>query len=436
MKNTPVSLLIVDDDPVFAHFLRQLILSLGSEFACVAQWADSAEKAMVELRRVAYDLVLLDYHLPGADGLQLLAQIRELPADRRAAVIMLTGSGNETVAVEAMKRGASDYLPKAGIDAPPVMRALRNAITQKRLAEQIASYNAQMRIDLEMARHLQFSLLPDSYPAFPPSAAPTESAFRFCHRFFPASDLAGDFFSVLPISDTQAAVFVCDVMGHGVRSALVTAMVRALVDNAGARAADPGQFLSEMNRRLTTLLRASQSPMFATALYLVADAAKGRLSYATAGHPHPFHLQRRAGLAEPLQFPSLPGPALGLFDDAAYTASECQLTEGDVILAFTDGLFEATDIDGEEEYGQTRLLAAARDNLNLPPTQLCDALVAGVRSFAGGAPMADDVCLLSIEVAHLGATSMANDNPRTEHPPACATSARQGADRAPERPSE
>ena len=188
---------------------------------------------------------------------------------------MLTGSGSETVAVEAMKRGARDYLLKAGWMCRALLRALRSALDQKRLADQIASYNAQARADLEMARHLQQSLLPANYPCFPRSASPAESALRFCHRFCPAAELAGDFFSVLPLSDTQAGVFICDVMGHGVRSALVTAMVRALVDDTAARAADPGQFLGEINRRLAGLLKPADGLMFATAFYLIADVARG-----------------------------------------------------------------------------------------------------------------------------------------------------------------
>ena len=79
MSTLPVSLLIVDDDPVFAEFVRQLVLSLGREFPCAPQWVDAAEAAMAELGQSTYDLMLLDYNLPGADGLQVLAQIRDLP---------------------------------------------------------------------------------------------------------------------------------------------------------------------------------------------------------------------------------------------------------------------------------------------------------------------------------------------------------------------
>lgn len=412
-----VSLLIVDDDPVFAEFVRQLVLSLHGEFPCAPQWVDSAESALGELGQQPYELMLLDYNLPRADGLQVLAQVRRLPPERQPAVIMLTGSGNENIAVEAMKGGARDYLCKLGLEAAPLLRALRNALAQKHLSDQLARYHAQTRADLEMARHLQQSLLPDSYPAFPRSASPAESALRFCHRFYPAAELAGDFFSVLQLSDTRAGAFICDVMGHGMRSALVTAMVRVLLDTAALRTADPGQFLSEMNRRLRGLLKPADSPMFATAFYLVADVATGRLCYATAGHPPPLHLQRHAAQAAPLRVPPRAGPALGLFGEATYATSECPLAAGDVILLFTDGLFEVTNADTQEEYGQQRLLAAAHQHMHLPPSELCDALIADVRAFAGNSALEDDACLLSLEVARVGVENAASPSNRKERTP-------------------
>ena len=399
MNSTPISLLIVDDDPVFTRFVRQLIESLGGELPCVTQCADTAGKALEELAQNSYELVLLDYHLPDGDGLEVLAQIRQLTPERQPAVIMLTASGSEAVAVEAMKRGAKDYLPKADLAVPPLMRALQSALAQKRLAGQVAAFNAQREADLTMARRLQQSLLPDRYPVFPRTASPEQSALRFAHRFHPAAELAGDFFSVLGLSDTQAGVFICDVMGHGVRSALVTAMLRALVDSRAPGIADPGQFLSEMNRRLKGLFKQTDGPLFATAFYLVADAATGQMCYANAGHPRPLHFQHRAGLVLPLTLPLHAGPALGLFDDAKYVCGQCPLLPGDRLLLFTDGLFEVTAADGQTDFGQDRLLAAAQARMNLPPARLLDELVAEVRAFSGGAEFSDDVCLLAMEVA-------------------------------------
>jgi sigma-B regulation protein RsbU (phosphoserine phosphatase) len=399
MKSDPVSLLIVDDDPVFGRFVQQLVRVINGDLPCTPTWVDTAEKALEELRRCSYDLALLDYNLPGADGLALLTTIQDFPPAQQPAVIMLTASGSEAIAVEAMKRGAKDYLPKAGLDVPPLMRAIKSALAQKRLAEQVAAYNHQIKADLAMARSLQQSLLPDSYPAFPRSAAPEQSAFRFCHRFVPTTELAGDLFSLLGLSDTQAGVFICDVMGHGVRSALVTAILRALLDDLAPRLIDPGLFLSEMNRKLARMLRQTETPLFATAFYLVADSATHQMHYAAAGHPAPLHLQRRAGTVAPLSLSGGHGPALGLFGEAAYPTSQCALAPQDLVLLYTDGLFEVVEADGREDYGQQRLLAATRQRINLPSAMLLDELIAEVRAFAGGAEFDDDVCLLGMEVA-------------------------------------
>ena len=398
MNPVPISLLIVDDDPVFARLVLQLVQSLGSELTCISQVADTAGKALAELARNAYELVLLDYNLPDGDGLQVLAQIRTLAPDQQPAVIMLTASGSEAVAVEAMKRGAKDYLTKANLDVASLMRAVQSALAQKRLAAQVAAYHTQMEAELQMARKLQQSLFPDRYPVFPRAGAPDQSALQFCHRFYPAMHLAGDFFSVLKLSDTRAAVFLCDVMGHGVRSALVTAMMRAWVDDLASESTDPAEFLGELNRRLARVFRQSDGSMFATAFYLVTDLAAGEIHYANAGHPRPLHFHHADGLVSPLTLPPHPGPALGLFEDAKYLCAQGPLLRGDRLLLFTDGLFEVMDAAGHFGFGQDRLLEAARARMGLPAADLLDGLVAEARAFSGGAEFSDDVCLLALEV--------------------------------------
>jgi sigma-B regulation protein RsbU (phosphoserine phosphatase) len=399
MKTAPISLLIVDDDPVFARFLQQLIHSLGADLPCVVEWSDTAGKAFVEMEKNSYELVLLDYNLPDGDGLEVLARIRSFASTKQPAVVMLTASGSEKIAVEAMKRGAKDYLTKANLDAPQLTRALQTALAQKRLADQVASYNKQMESELKMARNLQLSLLPDRYPVFPRSAEPGKSALKFYHRFYPAADLAGDFFSVLALSDIEAGVFICDVMGHGMRSALVTAMLRALVDDLAPTTEDPAQFLSEINHRLAALFKPTDGVLFATAFYLLADFEAGKIRYANAGHPVPLHLRRHAQIVAPLPLPAHAGPALGLFAGAKYISGECAVAPDDMLLLFTDGLFEVMDAEGKTDFGEKRLLDAASHRIHLPSAQLLDELVGEVRSFSGGTEFGDDVCLLGMEVA-------------------------------------
>jgi len=145
--------------------------------------------------------------------------------------------------------------------------------------------------------------------------------------------------------------------------------------------------------------------VFAASFYMIVDAARGRLRYASAGHPAALHLQPQLGLANPLPLPRQHGPALGLFPDAAYAVSQCPLQPGDVFLLFTDGAFELTDADGEQEYGKERLLATARKNMHLAPNELCDAIVSDIKAFTGGGGLEDDVCLLSVAVQSLRTSS-------------------------------
>ena len=119
------SLLVVDDDPVFTRFVCQLVQALADELPCQVTCADSAEAAEEAIRHGQFDLALVDFHLPRASGLDLLAKISSLPPGHQPAVVMLTGSGNESVAVEAMKRGAKDYLQKNEVDVASLMRKQR-----------------------------------------------------------------------------------------------------------------------------------------------------------------------------------------------------------------------------------------------------------------------------------------------------------------------
>jgi sigma-B regulation protein RsbU (phosphoserine phosphatase) len=216
-----------------------------------------------------------------------------------------------SVAVQAVHEGAQDFLIKRQVDAQLLVRSMRYAIERKRLTEQFGPYteelrskNAQLEADFNMAREIQQIFLPHQYPTFPPSIAPEESALRFSHRYLPAAAVGGDFFDVLAITGKTAGVFICDVMGHGMRAALVTAIMRGLVEELLPVAADAGKFLTEINRSLRTILRRTREPFLATAFSLVADAAAGEMRFASAGHPVPFGFN--PGAAEDLGSSSRP----------------------------------------------------------------------------------------------------------------------------------
>ena len=278
-----------------------------------------------------------------------------------------------------------------------------------RYADELRMRNAQMEADLIMAREMQEALLPHQYPRFP-TATSHESALRFYHHYRPSSAVGGDFFHVLPLSVNEAGVFICDVMGKGVRAALVTAMVRALVEELAPIADEPGRFLAGINRGLTGTLRQTQSPIFASAFYLVANVACGGLRYANAGHPAPFHMRRDRRTVESLSVNGgRNGPVLGVFEDSEYVTTSRDLSAHDLVVLYTDGVFEVDGPD-EQQFGQDRLLAAVRQRLQLPPDRLFDELLGELRAFSGKEEFVDDVCLVGVEATYIGT---AETTPRT-----------------------
>ncbi|HWH70959.1 MAG TPA: PAS domain-containing protein, partial [Candidatus Sulfotelmatobacter sp.] len=239
--------------------------------------------------------------------------------DRR---VMETGKAYETVEEHQPPGGSKLYVqvvktPLYGADGSIIgLQAIFWDITQQRLAEEkirranaalaqsrkeLRAKNQQMEEELQMAREIQLTMLPQQYPTFPRLEPESESAFHFTHRYLPNGSVGGDFFTISALSESQAGVFVCDVAGHGVRSALVTAMIRALVEELKPMAAQPGQFLTKLNSDLCAILKHTGSPLLTTAFYLVADWRTGVMAYANAGHPKPLHLRRSAGQVVPLR---------------------------------------------------------------------------------------------------------------------------------------
>jgi phosphoserine phosphatase RsbU/P len=286
-------------------------------------------------------------------------------------------------------------------------------ITQQRLAEEkirrvngllaqnrkeLRLRNRQMQDDLKMAREIQLTMLPQQYPAFPTSENPRQSAFEFTHRYLPTGTVGGDFFTVSALSETEAGVFICDVAGHGVRSALVTAMIRALVEELKPSAADPGQFMNKLNRDLHAILRHAGSPLLTTAFYMVADCRNSKVRFCNAGHPKPLLVRRGAGDVTPLVNASgRSQPALGLFPEAVYETTDVAVKSNDLVMLFTDGLYEVQNAAGEL-YSQTMLVSSIRQRLNQPAPRLFDDLLAEITTYSQGAGFTDDVCLVGLEV--------------------------------------
>lgn len=266
---------------------------------------------------------------------------------------------------------------------------------RKKAEEELRRRSAEMETDLRMARQVQEAFLNRAYPVFPRGAAPESSALRFAHRYIPTTTLGGDFFDILQLSDTKCGVLVCDVMGHGVRAGLLTALIRGVVEEMGLRATDPSHVLSEVNHSLMPIVEQTGQPVFATVFFGVIDTREGSLTFGNAGHPAPLVRQTHSDFVARLA-PADPEPAAGLLGDFTYTRHECAFSPGDLFLGYTDGVLEASNAGGTMfgEEGIRRVLDRSR---GLSGSDVNEQVLQEVRSYSGRSMFDDDVCLVAIE---------------------------------------
>jgi serine phosphatase RsbU (regulator of sigma subunit) len=268
---------------------------------------------------------------------------------------------------------------------------------QEDLKTELAAKTAEIQRDLDMARDFQQAFLPRDYPQVPTHMDECRFTLNFHHIYRAAMSVSGDFFDVIKLNDQCAGVLIADVMGHGTRSALVTAILRTLLQSLAQTGEDPGLFLSLLNHHFYDTMKRTDQVIFVSACFIVFDTQKGTARCASAGHPSPLMGNRRTGEIRPVYKDLKKNPALGLLPEAAYQVFDHELREHDIFLLFTDGVEEA--MNGQDEYyGMERLQRAMSDNLKLDIGELTEAIVDDILKFSGDQPLADDLCLVTAEV--------------------------------------
>lgn len=274
-----------------------------------------------------------------------------------------------------------------------------NEIKLKQYTKKMCHINEQMQEELRMAANLQQAFLPQSYPKYTDRSG--NRLLEFGHHYEADIQIGGDFCSVHKLSDTKAGLMICDVMGHGVRAALVTGVIRTLIDNLITTVETPGQLFTAMNKQLSPILQSKDAFIFASASYLVIDVETGLLTGASAGHTAPIHIQthqNRASLMNQIQDNA--GPALAIMPEFEYTDFTVQLQPGDSILMYTDGIYEVSN-QSDEEYGITHLLSVVQQNIDLPLKPLMNALINDARAYSATEKFDDDVCLIGFTLNQL-----------------------------------
>jgi sigma-B regulation protein RsbU (phosphoserine phosphatase) len=223
---------------------------------------------------------------------------------------------------------------------------------------------ASLRKELEVAKRIQLSILPASFPV--------SEHFKVAARYVPMTAVAGDFYEFLPTGGPTAGLLVADVSGHGVPAALIASMVKMATSAQGRHAASPDQLLAGVNEALC----GSTQGQFVTAAYVYLDADRGELCYAAAGHPPMLLL--RDGQVCPIEENGL---VLGVFSSTAYTSTKQTLCKGDRLLLYTDGIIEAAN-GAEEEFGQERLSRLLSSSAGRMVEETADLILSTVQNWA------------------------------------------------------
>jgi phosphoserine phosphatase RsbU/P len=255
---------------------------------------------------------------------------------------------------------------------------------------ELEAKNQQMESELAVARELQTELMSSSMQSVREeleTTSPFDPSIGF--HYEPCEFLAGDFFQAIPYSRNSFGLLLCDVMGHGVKAALVTTLIRGLLSDVRSKQLQPAQVLEQLNERLCPLLDRPPLPRFVTALYARVDLASGTIDIASGGHPWPLLLRKNTETAPITN--EICGPALGFVRGATYAAVTHTLARGDRLFLFTDGWIEEQNAAGEE-FGTDRLLQALAKLRELPTEKVLAQLAADVAAYSGRVQRGDDLC--------------------------------------------
>jgi len=258
---------------------------------------------------------------------------------------------------------------------------------EREQAEQENLKKEQERIEKElvMAREIQASALPNTFPAFP-----ERTEFTLFASMTPAKEVGGDFYDFFLIDADHLALVIADVSGKGIPAALFMMISKTLIKNELLNGCDPAAALDRVNAQLR---EQNSSMMFVTVWLAVVEISTGKGLACNAGHEHP-GLRRAGGAFGLVKYPH--GVFVGVSEKARFTNREFELHPGDRVFVYTDGVPEATAGSGEM-FGEERLEAALNTCADGSPEEILRAVKGAVDEFVGEAEQFDDLTMLCLE---------------------------------------
>ncbi len=362
----PFRVLLCDDQPDVLHALRLMLKGAGYQ----ADAVDSPRALLEAARTGAFDLILADLNYArdttsGEEGLDLLAALDA--QGNHTPVVVMTAWGSIDLAVEAMRRGACDFIQKPW-DNSRALAVVRKQVQAERTR----------RSELDVAASVQERLLPHVQTPL--------QTLDYAGHCVAAQTIGGDYYDFLDAGPGRIAFLLGDVSGKGVPAALLMANLQACFHSQSPERFDrPAQLLDCVNRHFYD---STSSDRFVTLFLGVYEEASRALRYVNCGHCPPF-LMRADGHLERLE-PT--ATMLGAFPEWDCDEAEVRIDPGDTLVLYSDGVTEAVD-EADDQFGEQRLAELVR--LPLSAADTVAAIVSAVSEFSRG-PRADDVTVLSL----------------------------------------
>lgn len=284
-----------------------------------------------------------------------------------------------------------------------LLALLKDALEHDRRTE-------RQRADREMdiARQVQLRLLP--------SEAPTIPGLEAGCAYKAARAVGGDYYDFVPLGNGRLGVAVGDVSGKGLAAALLMATLQGLIRTGLPLAqANLSEFMNGLNH---TLYGLTDSNRYSTLFIGVYDSGTGTLEYVNAGHNSPFLLRRHGGgeMARTSFAFDSGGPPLGILPNSKYSTGHLSLSEGDLLIVYTDGVVEAEAPD-DDQFGELRLEECAAGACQEAPAEICARVLNAVNTFTATAPQFDDITLVVLRATgqvHQTGPELASDLPVAE----------------------
>ena len=386
---------IVDDNKVNRKLLTVILKKEG--YALFE--AEDGEEALEIAFREVPDLILLDIMMPKKDGYEVCTTLK---ADQRTAhipIIFLSAMSQTEDKIKGLDLGAADYVTKP-FDRGEVIARVRAQLKISRLNRELLAANAELihkqeklDEDLKAAAGIQRNLLPKSIPHM----GPLDVAWRF----MPCERIGGDIFNVVRLDEKQWGIYMLDVSGHGVPSALVAVSVSQMLHAEHDRILkqpidDPPYYEIVPPSRVLEILDREypieRFDKYFTMSYVIIDTGANRITYSNAAHPPPV-LRHKDGA---LEFLTKGGTIIGMGGMLPFEEGSVKMRQGDRLFLYTDGILEYQNGHGEL-YGENRFFAQISTSKHPSIKNHTDGIINGIMNFGDHMPPQDDVTLLGIE---------------------------------------